>query len=29
MFVLFWPVLTAGQISDLHWRALMWFNRWI
>jgi dolichyl-phosphate-mannose-protein mannosyltransferase len=29
MFWLFWPILTAGQISDLHWRALMWFNRWI
>ena len=29
LFVWFWPVLTAGQISDVHWRAIVWFNRWI
>ena len=25
----FWPVLTAGRISDLHWRTIVWFNAWI
>ncbi len=29
LFVWFWPVLTAGQVSDVHWRAIVWFNRWI
>jgi len=29
VFVWFWPVLTAGRISDLHWRAIVWFNAWI
>lgn len=29
VFVWFWPVLTAGSISDVHWRAIVWFNRWI
>jgi hypothetical protein len=27
--VWFWPVLTAGRISDLHWRTIVWFNAWI
>jgi dolichyl-phosphate-mannose-protein mannosyltransferase len=25
----FWPVLTAGRISDGHWRAIVWFDAWI
>ncbi|MGE5227166.1 MAG: phospholipid carrier-dependent glycosyltransferase [Planctomycetaceae bacterium] len=29
LFVWQWPVLTAGQISDIHWRAIVWFNRWV
>jgi dolichyl-phosphate-mannose--protein O-mannosyl transferase len=29
LFVWFWPVLTAGQVSDVHWRTIVWFNRWI
>jgi dolichyl-phosphate-mannose-protein mannosyltransferase len=29
VFVWFWPVLTAGRISDLHWRTIVWFNAWI
>jgi dolichyl-phosphate-mannose-protein mannosyltransferase len=29
IFIWFWPVLTAGRISDLHWRTIVWFNAWI
>ncbi len=29
LFVWFWPVFSAGQISDVRWRAIVWFNRWI
>jgi dolichyl-phosphate-mannose--protein O-mannosyl transferase len=29
LFVWFWPVLTAGQVTDVHWRTIVWFNRWI
>jgi dolichyl-phosphate-mannose-protein mannosyltransferase len=29
VFIWFWPVLTAGRISDLHWRTIVWFNAWI
>ncbi len=29
LFIWFWPVWTAGQISDVRWRAIVWFNRWI
>jgi dolichyl-phosphate-mannose-protein mannosyltransferase len=29
LFLWFWPVLTAGQVSDVHWRAIVWFNRWV
>jgi len=29
VFCLFWPVLTAGRISDLHLRTIVWFRRWI
>jgi len=29
IFLWFWPVLTAGRISDIHWRAIVWFNAWI
>ena len=29
LFVWAWPVLTAGQISDTHWRAIVWFTSWI
>ena len=27
--VWFWPVLTAGQVSDTHWKAIVWFRGWI
>ena len=29
VFVWFWPVLTAGRISLLHWHTIVWFNAWI
>jgi dolichyl-phosphate-mannose--protein O-mannosyl transferase len=29
VFVLFWPILTAGRISDLHLRTIVWFRWWI
>ncbi|MGZ8579253.1 MAG: hypothetical protein ACXWWX_06960, partial [Actinomycetota bacterium] len=29
MFVLFWPLMSGGQMTDIHWRAIVWFNRWI
>ena len=29
MFVWFWPVLTAGRISDLRWPTIVWFPGWI
>ena len=29
VFIWFWPVLTAGRISMLHWRTIVWFNAWI
>jgi dolichyl-phosphate-mannose--protein O-mannosyl transferase len=29
MFVWFWPLMTGGQVTDIHWRAIVWFNRWI
>jgi dolichyl-phosphate-mannose-protein mannosyltransferase len=28
LFLWFWPVLTAGQISDTHWRFIVWFPGW-
>jgi dolichyl-phosphate-mannose--protein O-mannosyl transferase len=27
--VWFWPVLTAGQVSDSHWKTIVWFRGWI
>jgi len=29
LLVLFWPVLTAGQISDEHWKSIVWFRGWV
>jgi dolichyl-phosphate-mannose-protein mannosyltransferase len=29
VFWLFWPILTAGRISDLHLRTIVWFRWWI
>ncbi len=29
LFLWFWPVMTAGQVSDVRWRLIVWFNRWI
>jgi dolichyl-phosphate-mannose--protein O-mannosyl transferase len=29
VFIWFWPVLTAGRISLLHWHTIVWFNAWI
>jgi dolichyl-phosphate-mannose--protein O-mannosyl transferase len=29
VFALFWPILTAGPISDLHLRTIVWFRWWI
>jgi dolichyl-phosphate-mannose-protein mannosyltransferase len=29
VFALFWPILTAGRISDLHLRTIVWFRAWI
>ena len=29
MFIWFWPVMSGGQVTDIHWRAIVWFNRWI
>jgi dolichyl-phosphate-mannose--protein O-mannosyl transferase len=29
VFWLFWPILTAGPISDLHLRTIVWFRAWI
>jgi len=29
LFVWAWPVLTAGKITDTHWRAIVWFTSWI
>jgi dolichyl-phosphate-mannose--protein O-mannosyl transferase len=29
VFVLFWPILTAGPINDLHLRTIVWFRAWI
>lgn len=29
MFLWFWPVLTAGRISDIRWKTIVWFPRWI
>jgi dolichyl-phosphate-mannose--protein O-mannosyl transferase len=29
IFIWFWPVLTAGRISLLHWHTIVWFNAWI
>jgi dolichyl-phosphate-mannose-protein mannosyltransferase len=29
VFWLFWPILTAGRISDLHLRTIVWFRAWI
>jgi dolichyl-phosphate-mannose-protein mannosyltransferase len=28
LFLLEWPVLSAGQITDLHQRAIVWFRGW-
>jgi dolichyl-phosphate-mannose-protein mannosyltransferase len=28
-FAWFWPILTAGRISDLHVRSIVWFRAWI
>jgi dolichyl-phosphate-mannose--protein O-mannosyl transferase len=28
-FIWFWPILTAGRISDLHLRTIVWFRWWI
>jgi dolichyl-phosphate-mannose--protein O-mannosyl transferase len=28
LFLWFWPVLTGGQISDAHWRFIVWFPGW-
>jgi dolichyl-phosphate-mannose-protein mannosyltransferase len=27
--VWFWPVVSAGRISDDHWRAIVWFRGWM
>ena len=27
VFWLFWPILTAGRITDLHLRTIVWFRR--
>jgi dolichyl-phosphate-mannose--protein O-mannosyl transferase len=29
VFAWFWPILTAGQITDLHLRTIVWFRAWI
>lgn len=29
LFVWFWPVLTAGRLSQTMWRARIWFRGWI
>jgi dolichyl-phosphate-mannose--protein O-mannosyl transferase len=29
LFVWFWPILTAGQISDLRYPTIVWFPNWI
>jgi dolichyl-phosphate-mannose-protein mannosyltransferase len=29
VFAWFWPILTAGRISDLHLRTIVWFRVWI
>ena len=29
VFWLFWPILTAGRINDLHLRTIVWFRWWI
>jgi dolichyl-phosphate-mannose-protein mannosyltransferase len=29
LFWWFWPVLTGGRISDLHWHTIVWFVTWI
>jgi len=29
MFAWFWPILTAGQISDLRYPTIVWFPGWI
>jgi dolichyl-phosphate-mannose--protein O-mannosyl transferase len=29
LFVWFWPVLTGHPLSNLAWRARIWFPRWI
>jgi dolichyl-phosphate-mannose-protein mannosyltransferase len=29
VFAWFWPILTAGRMSDLHLRTIVWFRWWI
>ena len=29
VFWWFWPILTAGRITDLHLRTIVWFRHWI
>jgi dolichyl-phosphate-mannose--protein O-mannosyl transferase len=29
VFAWFWPILTAGRMSDLHVRSIVWFRAWI
>lgn len=29
VFWWFWPILTAGRITDLHLRTIVWFRAWI
>jgi hypothetical protein len=29
VFAWFWPILTAGRITDLHVRTIVWFRAWI
>ncbi|MEP6759320.1 MAG: phospholipid carrier-dependent glycosyltransferase [Actinomycetota bacterium] len=29
VFWWFWPILTAGRITDLHLRTIVWFPQWI
>jgi dolichyl-phosphate-mannose--protein O-mannosyl transferase len=29
VFLWFWPILTAGRISDLRYPTIVWFPNWI
>jgi hypothetical protein len=29
VFIWFWPILTAGLISDLRYPTIVWFPGWI